>query len=102
MCLTVWCEICPSLCVSLGTVTTGNIVNEPSGSTEIPLITGSSTLNYLPGFDTGFSFLYSSSTVVSVFVHDRLNVTSNLLATIELTAQSSDSCVAIPNGCYYI
>jgi hypothetical protein len=89
------------LCVSLSTVTSSNIVNEPSGSNVMLLVTGSLTLNYLPGFDTGFSFFYSSSNVASVFVDDRLNATANLLATIDLTAHSSDSCVVDPNGCYY-
>jgi hypothetical protein len=39
--------------------------------------------------------------VASVFVYGRLNATGNLLATIDLTAQNSDSCVVDPNGCYY-
>jgi hypothetical protein len=89
------------LCVSLGTVTSSNTANEPSGSDVMPYVTGCLTLSYLHDFDTGFFFFYSSSTVASVFAYDRLNATANLLATIELTAQSSDSCIVDPSGCYY-
>jgi hypothetical protein len=35
-------------------VTSSNIANEPSGSNAMLFVTGSLTLNYLPGFDTGF------------------------------------------------
>jgi hypothetical protein len=86
--------------VSLDTVTSSNIANEPSGSNAMLFVTGSLTLNYLPGFDTGFSFFYSSSTVASVFVYGRLNATGKLLATIDLTAQNTDSYVVDPNGFY--
>jgi hypothetical protein len=82
-------------------MTSNDITNEPSGSNEMLFVTDSLTLNYLPDFDTGFPFFYSSSTVASVFVYARLNATGNLLATIDLTAQNSDSCVVDPNGCYY-
>jgi hypothetical protein len=79
----------------------GNFANEPSGSTAMFFLTGSATLNYTPGFDTGFSFFYSSSEAVSVFVYDGLNATGNLLTTIDLTAQSNaNSCVGDPNGSY--
>jgi hypothetical protein len=68
------------ICVSLGTMTSNDITNEPSGSNEMLFVTDSLTLNYLPDFDTGFPFFYSSSTVASVFVYARLNATGNLLA----------------------
>ena len=86
--------------MSLDTVTSSNIANEPSGSNAMLFVTGILTLNYLPGFDTGFSFFYSSSTVASVVVYGRLNATGKLLATIDLTAQNTDSYVVDPNGFY--
>ena len=76
----------------------GNIANEPSGETAMFFLTGTAVLNYSAGFDTGFSFFYSSSTVASVFVYDGLDATGNLLATLDLTAQYSDNCSGDPSG----
>jgi hypothetical protein len=79
---------------------TGNFANEPSADTIMFFLTGSAVLNYSPGFDTGFSFFYSSSTAASVYVYDALNATGNLLATLNLTAQYADGCVGDPNGSF--
>lgn len=61
-------------------------------------LTGTAVLNYIPGFDTGFSLFYSSSTVASVFVYDGLDGTGNLLATLDLDVQFNDNCAGDPNG----
>lgn len=79
---------------------TGNIANEPSPSTALFFLTGSAVLNYAPGFTTGFSFYYSSSTAASVNVYDGLNATGNLLASIPLAAQFNVSCTGDPTGAY--
>lgn len=76
----------------------GNFANEPSPSTVMYFLTGSAVLNYAAGFDTGFSFYYSSSTVASVKVYSGLDATGTLLADIPLAAQYSDSCSGDPNG----
>jgi len=58
-------------------------------------------LNVTNGFDTGFSFLYSSATDAPVNVYDGLNGTGNLLASLNLTAQENgNNCVGDPNGTY--
>lgn len=76
----------------------GNIANEPSPDAVMFFLTGTAILNYMPGFDTGFSFFYSSSTAAQVFVYDGLNATGNVLATLNLSAQFNDNCVGDPNG----
>jgi hypothetical protein len=55
-------------------------------------------LNALTGFQTGFSFFYSSSTAATVNVYDGLNGTGNLLASLALTAQGFDNCTGDPTG----
>ncbi|MBU3021089.1 PEP-CTERM sorting domain-containing protein [Aestuariibacter sp. A3R04] len=78
----------------------GNFANEPSSDTVMFFLTGTAVLNYTPGFDTGFSFFYSSSTTASVFVYDGLNATGNLLATLNLSAQHTDNCSGDPTGTF--
>jgi len=77
-----------------------NIANEPSASTIIAFLnTPSAILNYAAGFDTGFSFFYSSTTAATVNVYDGLNATGNLLGSINLAAQANgNGCVGDPNG----
>ena len=77
---------------------TGNFANEPSADTVMFFLTGTAVLNYSAGFDTGFSFFYSSSTVASVFVYDGLDATGNFLGTLDLSAQGFDNCSGDPNG----
>jgi hypothetical protein len=76
----------------------GNIANEPSPDTTLFFLEGSAILNALNGFDTGFSFFYSSvSFDGSVTVYDGLNATGNVLATLDLFANGS-SCGGDPGG----
>lgn len=79
---------------------TGNFANEPSADTIMFFLSGTAVLNYAAGFDTGFSFYYSSSTAASVLVYDGLDATGNLLATIDLAAQGFDNCSGDPNGAF--
>jgi MYXO-CTERM domain-containing protein len=76
----------------------GNIANEPSGDTALFFLSGSAaTMNVAAGFDTGFSFFYSSGASGFVKVYSGLNATGNLLATINLTSNIS-GCVGDPHG----
>lgn len=77
---------------------TGNFANEPSPNTVLFFLTGTAVLNYAPGFDTGFSFFYSSSTAATVNIYDGLNATGNLLGALNLTGQFNSNCVGDPRG----
>lgn len=78
----------------------GNFANEPSPSTIMFFLSGSAVLNYAPGFDTGFSFWYSTTTFSgSVNVYDDINAGGNLLGTISLSALGT-SCVGDPSGSF--
>ena len=64
-----------------------NFSGEPSEETTMFFLTGSAVLNYAPGFDTGFSFYFSTTNFSgSVQVYDGLNATGNLLGSISLPA----------------
>ncbi len=64
-----------------------NISNEPSPNTVMFFLTGSSVLNYAPGFNTGFSFWFSTVGFTgNVSVYDGLNASGNLLGSINLAA----------------
>jgi hypothetical protein len=79
----------------------GNFANEPSGNTVMFFLNDNqAVLNYAAGFDTGFSFYYSSSEAASVTVYDGLNGTGNVLAQIPLSAQFDQSCAGDPTGSY--
>src|SRR5262245_21390730 len=64
----------------------GNIGGEPSPSTVLFFLSGAAaTMNVLAGFDTGFSFYYSSVNVPGLInVWDGLDGTGNLLASLVL------------------
>jgi hypothetical protein len=80
---------------------TGNFANEPSPSTVLFFLSGSGVFMNVPnGFYTGFSFYYSSNGQASVSVHDGLNGTGNLLATLNLNANFNQNCTGDPNGAY--
>jgi PEP-CTERM motif len=80
---------------------TGNFANEPSASTVMFFLSGSSAvLNVAAGFDTGFSFFYSSSTVANVDVYSGINKTGTLLGSISIAAQGFDNCVGDPGGSF--
>jgi hypothetical protein len=50
---------------------TGNFANEPSANTIVAFLVGSAaTMNVAAGFDTGFSFFYSSKENGFVNVYD--------------------------------
>ncbi len=78
---------------------TGNIANEPSPST-VMFFTGSATpiLNYAAGFDTGFSFFYTSATAATVTVWSGLDGTGTLLGSITVDAQYNLNCPATEPG----
>ena len=77
----------------------GNFANEPTNDTIMFFTNGSNAiLNFASGFDTGFSFFYTSSTAAGVTVWDNIDGTGNLLATLDLRAQFNENCVGDPNG----
>jgi len=77
----------------------GNIANEPSPDTTMFFLDANNAiLNYAAGFDTGFSFFYSSSTAATVTVYDGLNATGNVLGTLDLAAQFNTNCGGDPSG----
>ena len=78
----------------------GNFANEPSPDTIMFFLSGTAILNYAPGFDTGFSFFYSSSTAATVNVYDGLDGTGNLIGTINLLAQHTQNCAGDPSGTF--
>lgn len=64
-----------------------NFALPPSGETIMFFLTGSAILNNPAGFDTGFSFWYTTVSFSGVVnVYDGLDATGNLLATIDLAA----------------
>lgn len=70
----------------------GNFTNNPSGKTVMFFLSGSqSVMNIAAGFETGFSFYYSSiSFAGSVTVFDGLNGSGSILATINLVPLGSN------------
>ena len=78
---------------------TGNIGNEPSPSTVLFFLTGSALLDYAPGFDTGFSFWYTTVDFGgTVKVYDGLGGTGNLLGSIAINALGTGP--GDPNGAF--
>ena len=80
----------------------GNTANEPSGDTTMVFLDANSALlNVTSGFDTGFSFFYSSnSAAASVNVYSGFDGTGSLLGTINLVQQANSGCAGDPNGYY--
>lgn len=78
----------------------GNFGNEASPSTVLFFTSGgAATMNVAAGFDTGFSFFYSSSQLGFVNVYDGLDATGNLLASLQLTA-TVGACSGDPSGSF--
>ena len=81
---------------------TGNFTNEPSPNTIMFFLDrNEAILDVTVGFDTGFSFFYTSSTAAPVTVWSGLNGDASdgtLLATINLSAQFNNNCLGDPNG----
>lgn len=79
----------------------GNFANEPSPNTIMFFLdANNAVLNVTDGFDTGFSFWYSSSTAASVTVYSGLDATGEVLGMIDLAAQFSAGCSGDPTGSY--
>jgi PEP-CTERM motif len=80
---------------------TGNFANEPSPNTIMFFLDANNAiLNLAAGFDTGFSFFYTSATAANVTVWSGLNGTGTLLGTISLTAQYTNNCAGDPTGMF--
>lgn len=80
---------------------TGNFANEPSANTIMFFLDANNAiLNYAAGFDTGFSFYYTSSTAAPVTIWSGLNGTGSLLGTINLVAQHTQNCSGDPSGTF--
>ena len=78
----------------------GNFGNEPSASTILFFQTGgAATMNVAAGFNTGFSFFYTSAGAGFVNVYDGLNGSGLLLATLNLLGTNS-SCSGDPTGVF--
>jgi hypothetical protein len=79
----------------------GNFANEPSPNTIMFFLEANNAiLNLAAGFETGFSFFYTSSTAASVTVYDGVDATGNILGTLDLVAQFTDNCVGDPTGSF--
>lgn len=79
----------------------GNFANEPSPNTIMFFLDANNAILNVPGgFDTGFSFFYTSSTAATVTVYDGLDGTGNVLGTIDLAAQYTDNCTGDPTGTF--
>lgn len=80
----------------------GNFANEPSSNTiAFFLSAGNLVMNVAAGFDTGFSFFYTSSLVGSVSVYDQEDAAGNLLGTINLVANyTNGNCTGDPTGSF--
>lgn len=77
----------------------GNFANEPSPNTILFFLDANNAiLTYAAGFDTGFSFYYTSSTAASVTVWSGTNGDGDLLGTVSLTAQYTNNCSGDPSG----
>lgn len=77
----------------------GNFANEPSPDTIAFFLSGPGVVMNVPGgFDTGFSFFYTSSGDASVTVYDGLDGTGNVLGTIALSANYNINCSGDPTG----
>lgn len=78
---------------------TGNFANEPSPDTVMFFLDANNAiLNFAAGFDTGFSFYYSSSTAAAVTIWSEVGGTGTLLGTLNLLAQGFDNCSGDPSG----
>jgi len=77
----------------------GNFANEPTPDTTMFFLAGSSILNFAPGFDTGFSFFYTTSLAATVTVWDGLDAIGSLLGEIDLFQNNTaNNCEGDPQG----
>jgi len=82
----------------------GNFANEPTGDTVMFFLDeNNARMTVAAGFDTGFSFYYSSiANAGDVYVYDGPDGTGNLLASLNLPALGSDPNGGDPTGAYNI
>jgi PEP-CTERM motif len=79
----------------------GNFANEPSPNTIMFFLDASNAvLTFAAGFDTGFSFFYTSANAAAVTVWSGMNGDGTLLGTINLAAQHTQNCTGDPNGTF--
>lgn len=79
----------------------GNFANEPSPNTIMFFLDASNAvLTFAAGFDTGFSFFYTSANAAAVTVWSGMNGDGTLLGTIDLAAQYTQDCTGDPNGIF--
>jgi hypothetical protein len=79
----------------------GNFAHEPSPNTVTVFRGGeAATLNVASGFDTGFSFYYSSRKRASVDIYEGQNGTGALLGSLKLKTNHNQYCNGDPNGDY--
>ena len=57
-------------------------------------------MNVLNGFDTGFSFFYTSSRAGTVTIYDGLDGTGTVLGTVAIVSQHDDCGSGDPNGSF--
>lgn len=78
----------------------GNFANEPSPNTVMFFLdSNNAILNSDGGFDTGFSFYYTSSTAATINVWSGANATGTLLASLNISAQyTGNGCSGDPTG----
>lgn len=84
-----------------GNPANGNFANEPSADTVLFFLSGNAaTMNIAAGFDTGFSFFYTTNFSDGfVRVYDGLNGTGNILAQLDLSLNwQDDGCTGDPTG----
>jgi hypothetical protein len=79
---------------------TGNFANEPSGDTVAFWLSGGLVMNVAAGFDTGFSFYYTSSTAATITIYDGVDKTGNVIGTIDLSANYNLNCTGDPSGSF--
>ena len=77
----------------------GNFANEPSPDTAF-MARSTLTMNVGGGFTGGFSFFYTSNATATVTVHDGLDGTGTVVATLSVDPQSDLNCSGDPTGAF--
>lgn len=79
----------------------GSFANEPSPSTVLYFgDLGSIILNAKSGFTSSVSFYYSTADAAAAYVFDGLNLSGNLLGSVNLSAQFNTGCAGDPNNSF--
>jgi hypothetical protein len=75
--------------------------NQPSGTTIMSIAAADTgTVNVADGFDTGFSFFYSSASGAVISVYDGVDGSGLLLGSLTLVAQFDTGCIAAQAGTF--